>query len=99
MPAYFIGNYTIINPKLYMQYVSKAMPLTIKHGGRALVAGEGTQILEGNPGGTTIVLQFPSMDAAMAWYNDPEYQAIIPMRHEATEGGFAQMANEFVLPG
>ena len=71
MAGYFIGNYNIINPALYNEYVSKAMPLTMKHGGKALVAGPGTQTLEGNPGAITVILEFASLDAALGWYNDP----------------------------
>ena len=33
-----------------------------------------------------VVLKFPDMVAAKAWYNSPEYQEILPMRLEASNG-------------
>jgi len=30
-----------------------------------------------------VVLEFPSLEHARAWYADPEYEAIIPLRHQS----------------
>ena len=38
----------------------------------------------------TVVLEFPSVKAAKAWYNSSEYQEIIGIRH-ANATGFAQI--------
>jgi uncharacterized protein (DUF1330 family) len=32
------------------------------------------------------VIEFPSMAAAKAWYNSPEYQEILPLRLKASNG-------------
>lgn len=99
MPGYFIGNYTVTDPEKYQAYVRLAMPLTIKHGGKAIIATGDATNLEGTPGSTNVTLEFPSVEAAMGWYNDPDYQAIIPMRQSATEGGSALVAPGFTMPG
>lgn len=75
------------------------MPPTIfAHGGEILVAGPGSEAVEGNPEPVTVVLKFPSKDALRDWYNSPEYQAIIHHRLENTEGTMV-FADEFKLPG
>ena len=43
----------------------------------------------------TVVLEFPSVEAAKAWYNSPEYQEIIGIRH-ANATGFAAFAADIV---
>lgn len=41
------------------------------------------EALEGTPPDGVIVLQFPSVEDAKAWYNRPEYQAALPLRLKA----------------
>jgi uncharacterized protein (DUF1330 family) len=47
------------------------------------------KVLEGIWGGNwTVVIRFPSMAVAEAWYNSPEYQPLKDLRiNELTEGG------------
>ncbi len=39
--------------------------------------------------------RFDSRDAAMAWYNSPAYQEVLPLRLAATEG-FGMLVDGFV---
>ena len=32
---------------------------------------------------STVILEFPSVEAAQAWYRSPEYQAAVPVRQAA----------------
>ena len=41
------------------------------------------------------MLKFPSKEALRAWYDSPEYQEIIHLRTDNTEG-FVVFAEEFV---
>jgi len=43
------------------------------------------KVMEGTPPDGVIVLRFPSMDEAMAWYHSPAYQAAIPHRQQAAD--------------
>jgi uncharacterized protein (DUF1330 family) len=54
------------------------------YGGRFLVRGGATEMIEGDwlPG-RLVIIEFPSKDAAHRWYDSPEYQAIVGIRHEA----------------
>ena len=70
----------------YLEYARAASAIEAKYGGRALVAGDAVEVVEGTwPAERTVVLQFPSVEAARAWYADPEYQALLPLRHDATD--------------
>jgi uncharacterized protein (DUF1330 family) len=41
--------------------------------------------LEGDVPDGVVMLEFPSMDDAKAWYNNDEYQAAIPYRQKAAD--------------
>ncbi len=98
MPAYLIANYNITNPEGYSAYTASAGPTVLAHGGEILVAGPGAKAVEGNPGAITVVLKFPSMDALQGWYDSPEYQKVLKLRTDNTEGHLV-FAEEFVMPG
>ncbi|HKY94262.1 MAG TPA: DUF1330 domain-containing protein [Kiloniellales bacterium] len=60
------------------------MPTLAKHGGKFLVRGGKHEVKEGNWQPTRLVLiEFPSMAAAKAWYSDPEYVPLIELRRNA----------------
>ena len=69
----------------------------MNHGGKILVAGPGSTPVEGNPGAITVVLEFPTREALEGWYNSPEYQEIIHLRTDNSEGGLI-FADEFQPP-
>lgn len=97
MAGYLIANYKITNEEGYQAYVAAVGETILGHGGEILVAGPGSESVEGNPGPITIVLKFPSMEALRAWYESPEYNSIIKLRTDNTEG-MVVFADEFVMP-
>ena len=98
MTGYLIANYQITNEEGYQGYLATVGQTIVAHGGEILVAGPGSEAVEGNPGPITVVLKFPSMEALRGWYQSPEYQEIINLRTDNTEGTVV-FANEFVMPG
>jgi uncharacterized protein (DUF1330 family) len=88
--AYLIGQVTVHNPEGYTQY-SQHVPATLaKHGGKYLIRGGNSTQMEGTEQGTRkVVIEFPSREAAEAWYHSPEYQAILPHRKANSEGHIA----------
>ena len=89
MAAYIVVNATITDQALLDEYVA-AGPRTVgAHRIRPLVITNEATILEGDAGERVVVLEFPSREAAMAWYQSPEYQAIIGMRLNSTKGFLA----------
>ena len=97
MSAYLIANYNITNPDGYRAYTAAVAPTIFAHGGEILVAGGGTEAVEGEPGAITVILKFPSKDALRGWYDSPEYQEIIHLRTDNTDGHLV-FADEFQLP-
>ena len=98
MSGYLIANYNITNPEGYQSYLAAVGPTIVAHGGEILVAGPGSEAVEGQPGAVTVVLKFPSKEALRAWYDSDEYQKIIHHRTDNTEGSLV-FADEFVMPG
>lgn len=98
MPGYLIANYRVTNQAAYDAYPPAVVPTILAHGGQILVAGPASESVEGAPGLMTVVLKFPSKEAVRGWYDSPEYQAIVHLRTDNTEG-FVVFADEFVMPG
>ncbi len=98
MPGYMIATYRITNPEAYRAYTSTVLPTIKAHGGEILVAGPGSEAVEGTPEPVTVVAKFPSKAAIREWYDSPEYQAIIHHRLDNTEGSMV-FADEFQMPG
>jgi uncharacterized protein (DUF1330 family) len=55
-------------------------------GGRFLVHGTLPEVLEGHWPGVLVVIAFPDLDAARAWYHSPAYQEILPLRTRNADG-------------
>ena len=54
--------------------------------------------LEGQGRGVNVVLRFESEEAAMNWYNDPDYGPVKQIRLDTTSNGTAVLAKQFVPP-
>ena len=98
MAGYLIANYDITNMEGYQAYTASVGATIIAHGGEILVAGPGSEVVEGEAGPVTVVLKFPSKEALRGWYDSPEYQQIIHHRIDNTKGALI-FADEFVMPG
>ena len=87
MAAYVIGDIEVTDPKLYDDYRKHVLATIEKHGGRFLVRGGAVDALEGGWSPKRMVLvEFPSMAEARAWYRSPEYAPLIRLRQKASRG-------------
>ena len=78
--GYWIGHVDITDPEGYKAYMAaNAEPFGL-HGGRFLVRGGTREVVEGAVRGRTVVLEFPSFDAALDCYRSAEYQAAKKLR-------------------
>ena len=86
--AYVIAHLTLTNPDRFRsEYMSKVGAVTEAFGGNYLVRGGDVSYQESESlGDRTVVIQFPSRDAALAWINSEQYQAIIKDRTENSIG-------------
>jgi uncharacterized protein (DUF1330 family) len=84
MSAYVIVEVNVTDAKLYDEY-KKLVPATVeKYGGRFAVRGGTVESKEGGWAPTRmVVLEFPSMEKARAWYHSPEYAPALALRHKA----------------
>jgi uncharacterized protein (DUF1330 family) len=85
MAAYLIADIEVLDPAGFAEYQQK-VPATIAHyGGRYLVRGGATAVLEGalSPQ-RCVVLEFPSMAQLKTWYASPEYAPLIAIRERTT---------------
>ena len=97
MSAYAVASYRVTNPEGFGDYPAQAIPTILQYGGEVLAADRESQVVEGEPAPVTVILRFPSKDAAREWYRSDEYQRIIHMRTDNSEGTVV-LLDEFVMP-
>ena len=87
MPAYVFANIEVTDPELYEEY-RKRVPATIaQYGGRYIARGGAAEGLEGGYAPKRVViLEFPSMERAKAWWDSPEYRPLRALRQRASRG-------------
>jgi uncharacterized protein (DUF1330 family) len=70
--AYLVGLVTVKNKDWVKDYRPKTAELLKKYGDADAI----------------LVVEFPSMEKASAWYNDPDYQPLIELRQSGSEVDF-----------
>lgn len=85
MAAYVIADVEVKDPAAFEEY-RKQVPATIeKYGGRYLVRGGATEVLEGEwRPRRLVILEFASVAAARRWYDSEEYRGPKALRRRAT---------------
>jgi uncharacterized protein (DUF1330 family) len=88
--VYLVGLVTVEHKDWVKEYRLKNAELLKKYGGRILVRGKPSKVLEGTApdADAILVVEFPSMEKATAWYNDPDYQPLIKLRQTGSEVDF-----------
>jgi uncharacterized protein (DUF1330 family) len=87
MTAYFISfRDSMKDPARYAAYAQKAGASMGGHPAKVIVANGAVTPVEGDPAEGVVIIEFPSVEAAKAWYHSPEYQAVVGERLAATEG-------------
>ena len=82
--AYVIASVDVTNPEQYDEYRKLSSHAMQVHGAEICVRGGKVEILEGdwNPG-RTVIMKFPSTEAAKNFYDSPEYRAARKAREGA----------------
>jgi len=84
MSAYIIAEVKVHDSRVYEEYRARVKPTIEKYGGRFLVRGGETELLEGDWNAARIVvLEFPSADDARDWWASPEYAEPKALRQRA----------------
>ncbi|MCU1479428.1 MAG: hypothetical protein JWQ19_214 [Subtercola sp.] len=90
MSAYLVVEFTIKDPEVYRyKYAAHAGKTATKYGAEP-VAGGDWQILDGDPLlSKGAIMRFPDRQAALDWYNSPEYQELIEVRGVGMDARFS----------
>ena len=97
--VYALFQFTVDDADGFRQYTKAAAPTVAAYGGRVVAASANTDVREGDLGGRfTTVVEFPSREAAEAWYSSPEYENASVLRHQTTSNGSLVIIDEFVPP-
>ena len=87
MPAYEIANVDVTDPEGYRAYAEQVVATVAAHGGRYLARAGRCELLEGEgQPGRLVILEFPSYEAARAWYRSADYERIKPLRLANSRG-------------
>lgn len=93
-PAYFVFQVQIKDAEGMKPYQEKVLSTVLAYHGTTVVAGGEIETREGPAQqGKIFIVRFNSMEQGRAWYDSPEYQAIIRHRHASAE------CNAFLLQG
>jgi uncharacterized protein (DUF1330 family) len=85
MAGYVIANVIWKDPESLAVY-KRLMPLSVeKYGGRFLVRGGSSEVLEGKWSPALVVIEFPTVQQARLWYNSDEYRPALEVRLRAAE--------------
>jgi uncharacterized protein (DUF1330 family) len=83
--AYVIYQADVLDADRYALYTSRAAPNVVAAGGRFVVRGGDIEVLEGDPPPPrTSILEFPTRQAARAWYFSDDYTKIRQLREGAS---------------
>ena len=89
MTAYILARVEVRDWDRYGDYVRQTPRVIATFGGRFLIRGGDAVALEGPPETLRIVLiEFPSLDHAKAFYASPDYQRVKALRDGAGTGTF-----------
>ena len=85
MPAYLVARIEVRDAAGFDAYREAVTPVIAAFGGRYLVRGGAMDVLEGPvPPGRLVVVEFPTMDAARAFYGSADYAPVLKLRVDST---------------
>ena len=82
-PAYYVSEFELTNPEGIRPYSAEVESTFTPFGGRYAVRGGKVNSLEGEATKRIVMIAFPSLGQAQAWYDSPAYRAIRPIRQQS----------------
>lgn len=83
--GYWIARVNVRDGERYKDYVAAAKPAFEKYGANFLARGGPVTLLEGDARQRNVVIEFPSLQAAVDCYNSSEYQVAAKIRQEVAD--------------
>jgi uncharacterized protein (DUF1330 family) len=78
--GYWVAFADVNDPEGYKAYVAENAKAFKKYGGKFLTRGGAYEAAEGKPRTRTVVIEFPTFDAAVECYSSPEYAKAMALR-------------------
>ncbi len=89
MTAYVVARVKVTDPEQYSRYTARTPDCIASFGGRFIARGGEPVTLEGPEfRDRMVIIEFPSLERAKAFYNSPEYTEIKALRANAAVGEF-----------
>lgn len=90
MSAYLIANVKVHDDAWLPDYAEKVHDIVHKHGGKYLSRSGNVTPVEGELPDVTVIalIEFPSVDAAQSFVNDPAYEPFAKARQAGTDSNF-----------
>jgi uncharacterized protein (DUF1330 family) len=86
MAAYVVVNVTIHDPARYEEYKRLASPTVTAYGGRYVARGGPVEVREGGwRPSRLVILEFPTVERARAWWDSPEYAPAKAVRQSCAD--------------
>jgi len=83
--AYWIARVDVRDPERYADYVSTAAPAMQRFGARFVVRGGAYREMEGTARARNVVIEFASMEDALACYESAEYREAKRIREAVSD--------------
>ena len=88
-PAYIVGRVTVKDWDAYGEYMKRTPKIIDQFGGRFIARGADIEALEGEPENRRmVIIEFPSVEKAKAFYHSDAYQNARQIRANAAEAQF-----------
>ena len=86
MSAYVVVNVTVRDPARYEEYRRLATPTVPAYGGRYVARGGAVDVKEGTwSPSRLVILEFPTLERAQAWWASPEYAPAKAVRQSCAD--------------
>lgn len=90
MAAYLLANLTVHDARAFESYRQAVPAVIARFGGRYIVRGGAAEVKEGKPGlDRVVILEFPDIMAARAFYDCVDYAPLLALRLAAATGTVA----------
>lgn len=83
-PAYTIAEIEVTDPPTFQKYGDATRTSIPAAGGRVIVRGGKTFVVNGPPPKQVVVIQWDSLEKAQAFFESEEYRQLIPIRNQSS---------------
>jgi uncharacterized protein (DUF1330 family) len=95
-PAYTIAEIEVTDPATFQKYAEATGKSVPAAGGRVIVRGGKTFVVNGSPPRQVVVIQWDSLDAARTFFESEGYKQLVPIRDRGSN--FRAFTIEGVAP-